>query len=238
MIAYPAKPDWYIVSDEEDGVHYPSSDGKPMGETGFHVNALMFLIDSMEVFFGDRPDVLVTATQFWYREKGNPKAGWAPDMMIVPGVGCEPRRSYRTWVEGGAIPAAIIELTSNDTVRRDLKVKYETYESLGVHEYFVFDPEGRALRPSLQGFRLSEGRYRRIDPVRGRVDSQLGFGLRREDRRIRLLDAKTGSMVLTPGEWLDQCRWWSERGRSRTDRLKAQGDRLDRLFAERREGQP
>ena len=34
----------YFTSDVEDGVYYPSSDGKPMAETGIHVTAILFYL--------------------------------------------------------------------------------------------------------------------------------------------------------------------------------------------------
>ena len=44
----------YFTSDVEDGVHYPSSDGKPMAETGIHVTAILLLYQALEDFFRGR----------------------------------------------------------------------------------------------------------------------------------------------------------------------------------------
>ena len=121
MSTTPKMPRCFPRSDWEDGVYYPSSDGKPMAETGIHVAALLMLYQLLLEFFKDRADVLITANQFWYWEKGNPKARRAPDVMVVPGVSREPpRRSYRMWLEGNTQPAAIFEMSSKKTVRNDI----------------------------------------------------------------------------------------------------------------------
>src|SRR6266576_706296 len=82
---------------------YPDSDGEPMGETGFHVLAIVHLFDALSLYFRDRDDVYVAADMFMYYEKGNPSACKAPDVMVSIGVaGNHQRRSFRTWEEGVA----------------------------------------------------------------------------------------------------------------------------------------
>src|SRR5205823_9106280 len=85
-------PTTFPDSDYEDGVYYPSSDGKPTAETGIHVHALLMLYHLLQVYYKDRSDVLITGNQFWYWERGNPKARRAPDVMVVVGVPKEPPR--------------------------------------------------------------------------------------------------------------------------------------------------
>jgi hypothetical protein len=75
---------------------------------------------------------------------------------------------------------------------------------LGIRGYFLYDPLGEYLRPSLQGYRLQEGEYQRIPPEREeRLTSQaLGLELRVEDGRLRLVNPVTGGRLLTPAEAL------------------------------------
>lgn len=69
-------------------IDYPSSDGKPMAETGFHLNTMLWLRLALEDLRDSRHDDSYIATDmFWYWEEGNPKACVAPDMMIIPGMG-------------------------------------------------------------------------------------------------------------------------------------------------------
>lgn len=241
-----SEPELYPDSDYEDGVYYPSSDGKPMAETGIHVHALLMLYELLHIFFKDRSDVLITGNQFWYWEKGNPKARRAPDVMVVPGVPSEPpRRSYRMWLEGNTLPAAIFEMSSRKTIEKDLGVKFKLYEQLGVHEYFMFDPDRRVLRPPLQGYRLVDGRYKPIPSIDETLESDLGFRLRIEGQILRLSDVRNGQPVLFPSEVaevererVEQERERAEQEHERAEVLAAEVERLKTELARLKGGQP
>src|ERR1700722_1783804 len=104
-------------------IAYPSGDGKPMAETWLHVRAIMLLHQALEDFFRDRSDVFIASDLFWYWEEGKPASCLAPDVMVVLGV--QPRdprerRSFFSWKEGGAIPAVVFEMASENTWREDV----------------------------------------------------------------------------------------------------------------------
>jgi hypothetical protein len=72
---------------------------------------------------------------------------------------------------------------------------------LKVLEYFLFDPTEDYLDPPLQGYRLIDGEYVRIEPVAGRPPSEiLGLHLERDGTKLRLFDPATGRRLLTPVE--------------------------------------
>ena len=77
-------------------VEYPSGDGQPMAETWLHVQAIMLLHQALEDFFRARPDVFIASDLFWYWQEGS-GLKVAPDVMVVPGVGARPRRSFFSW---------------------------------------------------------------------------------------------------------------------------------------------
>jgi Uma2 family endonuclease len=177
---------------------------------------------------------LITANQFWYWKRGNPKARRAPDVMVVPGVPREPpRRSYRMWLEGNTLPAAIFEMSSKKTIKSDRGPKFKQYERLGVREYFLFDPDCRVLQPALQGFRLVDGRYQRIAAADDMLESDLGFRLRIEGKILRLIDVRTSEPVLFPAEQAEAVRARAEREWRRAEQLVAENERLRRLLVER-----
>ena len=185
-------------------VCYPESDGKPMGETGIHVNATIELFWTLRrVVFKDRHDVYVASDMFFYYEQGNPRAVKAPDIMVIKGVddGTIERRTFKLWVEN-RVPNVIFEITSDETRRDDAVIKLELYARLGVAEYFLFDPLREYLDPALRGYRLEDGRYQAIkfDVERGFQSTELGLNLRVLERRVRLFDPTTGHMVPLPGE--------------------------------------
>ena len=208
-------------------VHYPSEDGRPMAETWLHVRAIMLLHQALEDFFQGRTDTFIASDIRWYWEEGNPAACISPDVMVVPGVRPRERRSYLSWEDGGAVPAAVFEMASRSTVNEDLGEKYWRYEELGVREYFLFDPESTHLVPVLQGFRLNDSAYRRLLPTDGTLESELGFRIRVEETMLRLIDARTGRPIPTRAEAVAV-----ERDRADNELLRADAER-DRAEAER-----
>ena len=96
----------------------------------------------------------------------------------------------------------MIELTSKTTRKEDRTKKPIIYRDLiKVAEYFLFDPTEDYLEPSLQGFRLIDGDYDPIKPVRGRLPSTvLGLHLERSGAELRLFDPRTKRWLATPRE--------------------------------------
>src|SRR4051794_20863235 len=98
----------------DEDLLYPSSDGEPMGETDWHMMALIWLREGLEDFFADRTDVKVASDMFLYYREGDPRACKAPDVMVIKGVNPRWRRTFKTWVEK-ALPSTIIEIASERT---------------------------------------------------------------------------------------------------------------------------
>ena len=181
---------------------YPSSDGKPMAETGIHVRAIIDLYAVLEHRYRAHDDVLVAANIFLYYVEGDPKKRRSPDVMVVKKArGNHLRRSFMTWIER-ATPSCIIEVTSRKTAKEDLKVKKPLYRKLGVREYFLFDPLHEYLPRQLMGYRLVKGRYKTIknDDEGSLVSKELGLQFVPEGEGLVLYDMKTGERLLTPKE--------------------------------------
>ena len=230
---------------------YPAEDDQPMAETPLHAQVITLFQQALEDYFAGRPDVFVASDINWYWEEGNLDAVTAPDTLVAVGVEPKPladRRCYFQWREGGVVPALVFEAASRSTWRADLAAKREQYQSLGVPEYVVFDPQARYLRTHpLRGFRLRRGVYRRMQPEAGELVSRLGFGLRAEGETLRLVDGRTGEPIPTRREQAEEARRQAadaarraadaERRaadeKARGDTLAAEVDRLKALLAER-----
>ena len=193
-----------------DAALYPCSDGQPMAESDLHRRCMTYLIDALERHFEKRApgNVCVSGNLFLYYERGNPRAVVAPDVFVVLGAPARLRDSYLLWNEPKG-PDFVLEVTSASTRRVDEQRKRDVYASLGVSEYFLYDPRAEYLTPPLQGFRLHEGEYRPLPAVtvlsnRGvAVTSEvLGLELRdeREARMVRLRDPATGVGLLSHRE--------------------------------------
>jgi len=211
-------------------VEYPESDGKPVGETDFHIAVIFYLRQALRHFFLHAEKVYVAANMFFYYEEGNPSAVTAPDTFAVKGVGKHDRRVYKLWEETVA-PCVTFEITSLSSKVEDLGTKKGLYEMLGVREYFLFDPLGEYLEPRLQGFER-EGRFFRpmTLPAEGVLRSrELGLILRPEGPMLRLVDANTGLPLPTLDEAMGHAQESARRAQQealRADAAEAEAARL------------
>ncbi len=160
-------------------IDYPTSDGKPMAETDWHIEQMIYLLNALDIRYAGQPDVYISGNNFFYWQEGDPKKRVSPDVYVVFGVDKRPRDCYKVWEEGGKTPDVVFEITSKKTRREDTHTKRRLYERvLKVSEYFLFDPKGDYLRPRLQGYRLVREEYVPLELVDGRLYSErLGLEL-------------------------------------------------------------
>ena len=171
-----------------------------MGETDEHREAMIRHIQILQEYYQGR-QVYVSGDLLVYYEQGNPRKYVVPDAFVVKGISPRRRRVYKIWVERKA-PDAVIETTSRKTRRKDTVDKPQLYASLGIKEYFLFDPDHEYLDPPLQGHRLSGGAYAQIerDPAGFLESQELGLRLRVEGEHLRFYRLDTGEQLLTPAE--------------------------------------
>jgi Uma2 family endonuclease len=182
---------------QRDDVYYPESDDQPMAETEIHLEETIYLIEALKDRFRDAQDVYVGGDMFLYYVQGSPRHVVAPDVFVVFGVPKRKRRIYKLWEEGQP-PALVIEVTSEDTRRKDLGSKKDLYERLGVQEYLLYDPLGDYLNPPIRGFHLVGGLYVPMTLGKdGAIQSfTTGLTFRMEEDHLRLIDTSTGQPLL------------------------------------------
>jgi Uma2 family endonuclease len=133
-------------------IFYPSSDGEPLAESYDHLYVIMTTLAMLSNYLqGQQATVL--ADQFLYYAQGFPRLRVAPDVMVIFNVQPGGRDNYKTWEEG-QVPAVVFEMTSPGTRTQDDIEKKKLYESIGVTEYWQFDPRGEWIPEKLRGFRL------------------------------------------------------------------------------------
>jgi len=180
-------------------IEYPETDGKPMGETDWHIDALIRLREILKRRYRDQ-NVYVGSDLLVYYEEGKPYHFVVPDVFVVFDCPPGPRRVFKTWEEGRT-PDVVFEITSRSSSREDSVFKPKTYERLGVRELFLYDPTAEYLRPPLKGFRLVGRDLKPLEPSGDGLDSQvLGVKLSLQDGRLSLIDTKTGQEQLTDAE--------------------------------------
>lgn len=221
-----------------DEIDYPSGDNRPVGETPRHINNMVALRDALDRHYADNSNFFAAANMFVYYVPGERLKHVSPDVFVVFGVPRDkPRKKYLVWEEGGRNPDLVIELTSASTRDEDVDDKMWLYRQiLGVREYILFDPYAEYLDPPLQGYRLEDGEYVPLEPVAGRLPSQVLGGLQfeRDEGDLRIYDPVANAWLPTEQELRlaaeerasrvesERVRADEERQRERDARLRAE----------------
>jgi Uma2 family endonuclease len=134
-----------LASDE---VVYPVTDN--MGESGLQSFVIRILQALLVDYFAalGRP-VLVGGDQFFYYERGNPRACVAPDIYVVDNDTTRQQDvlSWKVWEHGGKVPTLALEIVSSD-YRKDYRAEIlDRYQQLGVRELIRYDPEPNPRAP-------------------------------------------------------------------------------------------
>ncbi len=154
---------------EAQDVFYPETDGMPLPdgyEQGPHFREIVSIV---ELHLGG-PTTAVSGDTFVYYVEGDPKKWVSPDCYVAFGVDVESIRrfnTYRVW-ETGKVPDFVLEIGSPSTASNDMGPKRDLYASLGVREYWRFDPTGGDhYGEPLVGEYLVGGEYRRFEMSAG-----------------------------------------------------------------------
>ena len=215
-------------------IDYPSGDGFPMAETPLHRQNLTDQIAMLSGWFAGDPMIYVSGNMFVYYVRGDRNKHVAPDVFVVRGVPKDkPRKTYLIWEEGKSLDA-VIELTSQSTREEDEEDKFVLYRDvLKVSEYFLFDPYGEYLVPPLKGYRLLRRKYVPIEPVEGRLPSEvLGLHLEGNGPVLRLYDPKTRRWLLTPAERIVEAEAARQQAEAENRRLRRELEALRRRLGE------
>lgn len=212
----------------DDGIEYPTSDGRPVAETPLHHRRL---VDAGHVLFAryeSRPGVYVGANMMVFDQRGNPRRFLSPDVFVAFGVADREREVYKIWEERP--PAFVLEITSKSTRKEDER-KMERYASWGVAEYFLYDPRREYVAPPLRGFELIRGVYLEKRPValsngeRGIPSSTLGLELWLDGSVLRFYDRTIQRNLLTPKE--ERLQAQNARSEAEAARSEAEAARLE-----------
>lgn len=187
-----------------DDYFYPETDGKPMAETEIHIKTIVNLYTALELFFGKDSDFRVFSDIMFYYEKGDRRKCFAPDVMVVKGVGKHPRRVFKLWEEKP--PEVVFEISSHSTWREDLQTKYALYQKIGVKEYYIFDPEYDYLKDEfLVAYHLKNGKFKEVKLKEGSVFSPaLNLEIVNTGETLRLFNPETKAFLPTAAELNDE----------------------------------
>lgn len=175
----------------DDGIEYPTRDGRPVAETPLHHRRLVDASQALFARYESHPSVYVGANMMVYDQQGNPRRFLSPDVFVAFGVADRERDTYKIWEERP--PAFVLEITSKSTREEDVR-KMARYAIWGVAEYFLYDPRREYVDPPLRAFQLVRGAYQEKRPValsngeRGFPSKTLGLELWLDRSVLRFYD--------------------------------------------------
>jgi Uma2 family endonuclease len=207
-------------------IFYPSSDGEPLAESYDHLYVIMTTLAMLLAHLkGQQATVL--ADQFLYYAQGFPRLRVAPDVMVIFNVEPGGRDNYKTWEEG-QVPAVIFEMTSPGTRDKDDVEKKHLYESLGVTEYWQFDPRGEWIPDKLKGYQLAGEEEPVYVTIADNLSEVLQLRLVVEDKIIAFYRLDDGVKLL-PLEELNMAL------EQQSQQIEAESQRADREAQKNRE---
>jgi Uma2 family endonuclease len=221
-------------------IFYPSSDGEPFAESYDHLYVIMTTLAMLLAHLkGQQATVL--ADQFLYYTQGFPRLRVAPDVMVIFNVEPGGRDNYKIWEEG-QVPSVIFEMTSPGTRSRDDVEKKNLYQSLGVTEYWQFDPRGEWIPEKLRGYQLQGEEEPVYVPIADNLSQVLQLRLVVEDKIIAFYRLDNGVKLL-PLEELNialeqqsqQIEAEAQRADREAQRAEAEFQRADREAQRNRE---
>lgn len=151
---------------------YPDSDGQPMADNTEQFQWIVVIKENLELLFADNPDVFVAGDLLWYPVEGSNTICQAPDTLVAIGRPKGKRGSYQQWKEGNIPPQVVFEILSPGNRLKEMAKKFEFYNTYGVEEYYLYDPEHNDLNGWL---RSPDGPLQVIDAIANWTSPRLGI---------------------------------------------------------------
>jgi Uma2 family endonuclease len=213
-----------------DEVCYPESDGKPMADNTKQFRWIVVIEQNLEWLFAEDPNVFVAGDLLWYPVEGKNTLSVAPDTMVAIGRPKGDRGSYQQWKEGNIAPQVVFEILSPTNTRREMSRKLLFYNTYGVEEYYLYDPEEN----SLNGWQRLDGEFlEEIDPIVGWVSPRLGIRFElAEELQIFRPDGTPFFSFAQINQLLEQEKQKAEQERQRAEQEKQRADRSEQKILE------
>jgi hypothetical protein len=124
-------------------------------------------------------DAFIAGDLLWYPIENDNVTCLAPDVMVVlgrpkgdsPGATLCERGSYQQWKERNIPPQVVFEIMSQNNTQREMQSKRSFYETHGVDEFYIYDPD----RLRLSGYVRQGGELLAIANMEGWISPSLGI---------------------------------------------------------------
>lgn len=127
---------------EVDDVVLLAPEEETVPEHDVHRVLVDLLAAGLVARFARADDVAVFSRLAWFPDRSDTRIRLDPDVMVIRGRPPGPRKSYKDWMEGGVVPAVVIEVwsdTDTDT-DADYRRRLERMRTYGVGEVIIVDP--------------------------------------------------------------------------------------------------
>lgn len=171
-----------ISPTQKTEITYPDSDGKPIADNTKQFRWIVTIQGGIDALFKDHPDVFVAGDLLWYPVEGNNKLRQAPDIMVVFGRPKGDRGFYQQWKENNIIPQVVFEILSPGNTFPEMLKKFKFYETYGVEEYYIYDPN----TGELFGYLRSENELKQIEEMQGFSSPRLGIKFEIVDGELQI----------------------------------------------------
>ena len=214
-------------------IFYPSEDGEPLAETSVHADAIITTVAVLRNYLSEKfseQSPVVLADQFLYYAQGFSRLRVAPDVMVIFDIPQQPYDNYKIW-ETGQVPSVIFEMTSASTQAHDQAKKRDLYESIGVQEYWLFDPKGEWIPEKLRGYRrqanlpANEQELLVYEAIADGLSQVLGLRLEVEGSLIGFYRQDNGEKLLIPSELFSAWQEEIQRAESAEERAELAEER-------------
>jgi Uma2 family endonuclease len=152
---------------------YPDSDGKPIADNTLQFSWIVLLQGNLDALLPD----FVGGDLLWYPVEGDNRTRAAPDVMVALGRPKGHRGCYKQWEEGGIAPQVVFEVLSPGNSVEEMAEKLVFYETYGVEEYYVVDPD----LPTLEVYLRKRGQLRLATVGEEHTSKRLGIRFVRSD---------------------------------------------------------
>ena len=210
---------------------YPDSDGQPMADNTKQFELIVLIKKNLDLLFANDENVFVAGDLLWYPTEGNNKLRVAPDVMVAFGRPKGDRGSYQQWKEDNIAPQVVFEIISPGNTPKEMTNKYRFYQSYGVEEYYLYDPDSNKLVLWLR----SGDELEAIEQLAGWVSPRLGirFELSESELKIYRPDGQLFLSYLEVEQQRQQAQERAELAQERAELAETQLQTLRALLQER-----
>lgn len=222
-----------MVSEFQETVVYPESDGKPMADNTKQFQWIVEIKQNLDWLFANDPNVFVAGDLLWYPVEGRSKIRTAPDAMVVFGRPKGDRGSYQQWKEEDIPPQVVFEILSPGNRPQEMDKKLLFYDRYGVREYYIYDPDTNDLR----GWQKTDDGLRAIRKMADWISPRLKirFDLSGEVLQIYYPDGTRFRSFNEINDLLEQERQRAEQERQRAEQERQRAEELEALLQQYRD---